>query len=314
MRFACVIVQPICDEAVAMLRGAGLSVRVAPGTAFDTLAPLLSDAHAVITRNHGLSRREIEAAPLLRVIGVHGTGVDPVDREAVASRGIALVNTPGANAQSVAELALGLMLACARALVDADRAARRGDYGFRQARRSYELSGRRLGLVGYGHIAQRLARFAAALGMEVGAFSRHTSASALAAQGIVALPDLDALCAWADVVSLHAVPGPAPVIDARRLRLIGSGGMLINTARGALVDEAALAAALRDGTVAAAGLDVLAGEPPGPDNPLLACPNLVLTPHVGGSTVQALDRTGREVAAKVLDALRRIDGGQRHGG
>lgn len=303
-RCDCLIVQPIARSAVWLLEEAGLAVHIAASTAFADLEPYLATAKAVITRNHGLSVEEIAAAPELRIVGVHGTGTDKVHKPSLAARDIPLANTPGANAQSVAELAIGLMLACTRSLVVADQASRSGNNLFRQQHKTFELSGRRLGLIGYGHIAKLVAGIAKAFGMEVATVSRFTPAKEVEAQGIALMPDIDSLCAWADIVSLHGIPEATPVIDARRLALIGPNGFLINTARGALIDEDALAAALKDGTIAGAGLDVLTVEPIAPGNPLLTCPNLVLTPHIGGSTEEALEKTGLQVAGKVLAHLR----------
>jgi D-3-phosphoglycerate dehydrogenase len=306
-RCDCLIVQPISLAAVKLLADKGLRVHIAEDTKLDTLRPYLAHARAVITRNHGLSSEEIAAAPNLKVVGVHGTGTEKVHKLSLARRDIPLVSTPGANAQSVAELTIALMLTCSRSLLQADQASRTGDHHFRQTHRTFELSGRRLGLIGYGHISRLVGRFARVIGMEVAAFSRSTSAEDLAADGVMASPDIDSLCAWADVVSLHGVPDGRPVIDARRLALIGRNGLLINTARGALIDEPALVAALKDGTIAGAGLDVLTIEPITSDNPLLDCANLILTPHIGGSTAEALEKTGVEVATKVLAEIERID-------
>ncbi|MCO5731187.1 NAD(P)-dependent oxidoreductase [Rhizobium sp. SSA_523] len=301
----CLIIQPIADVAVARLIEAGLRVHVARDTAFETLRPHLAFARAVITRNHGLSGREIEAAPHLSVVGVHGTGTEKVDKPLLAQREIALVNTPGANAQSVAELTIALMLGCARRLIAADGAARRGNDRFRQEHRTVELSARRLGLLGYGNISGRVAQIAQAIGMEVAVFSRFADKDRLEQAGLTVMPDIDALCRWSDILSLHGIPDTLPVIDCHRLALLGPDGFLINTARGALVDEAALADALSAGVIAGAALDVLAVEPVVRDHPLLSCPNLILTPHIGGSTQEALERTGLLVADKVLAQLQR---------
>jgi D-3-phosphoglycerate dehydrogenase / 2-oxoglutarate reductase len=306
IRCDCLIVQPIAKSAIRMLEETGLTVHIAASTAFADLEPYLAVATAVITRNHGLSAREIEAAPNLKVVGVHGTGTDKVHKLSLAARGIPLHNTPGANAQSVAELVIGLALACSRSLIAADNASRIGDTLFRQHHRTFELSGRRLGLFGYGHIAKLVARLGQAFGMEVATVSRFTPAEELQQQGITLLPDLDSLCEWSDIVSLHGIPEAEPLFDARRLSLIGKNGILINTARGALIDEAALATALKNSVIAGAGLDVLMVEPITSDNPLLDCPNLVLTPHVGGSTDEALGKTGFQVASKVLAELAAI--------
>ncbi|AYD04238.1 D-3-phosphoglycerate dehydrogenase (plasmid) [Neorhizobium sp. NCHU2750] len=290
-----------------MLEEAGLVVHVAASTAFEHLEPYLAVTEAVITRNHGLSQREIEASPNLKVVGVHGTGTDKIHKPSLAARKIPLVNTPGANAQSVAELTIALMLACTRQLIGADRASRTGDHDFRQQHRTVELSGRRLGLFGYGHIAKLTAALAKAFGMQVATVSRFTPAEELQSQGIQLMPDLDSLCEWADIVSLHGIPEPTPLIDARRLALIGPNGFLVNTARGALIDEPALAVALKEGMIAGAALDVLTTEPISADHVLLDCPNLVLTPHIGGSTDEALENTGLQVASKVLAELKAMD-------
>ncbi|TNM63694.1 NAD(P)-dependent oxidoreductase [Aliirhizobium smilacinae] len=307
IRCDCLIVQPIAKSAIRMLEETGLVVHTSASTAFADLEPYLAVATAVITRNHGLSAREIEAAPNLKVVGVHGTGTDKVHKPSLAARGIPLHNTPGANAQSVAELVIGLALACSRSLIAADNASRTGDTLFRQHHRTFELSGRRLGLFGYGHIAKLVARLGQAFGMEVATVSRFTPAEELQQQGITLLPDLDSLCEWSDIVSLHGIPEVEPLFDARRLSLIGKNGILINTARGALIDEDALAIALKNGIIAGAGLDVLVTEPIISGHPLLDCPNLVLTPHIGGSTDEALEKTGFQVASKVLAELAAID-------
>jgi D-3-phosphoglycerate dehydrogenase len=304
LRCDCLIIQPIAPVAVRLLEDAWLAVHTAASTDFSALEAYLAVTQAVITRNHGLSAQEIAAAPNLKVVGVHGTGTDKVHKALLAERGIPLFNTPGANAQSVAELAIGLMIACARSLVVADHASRSGDHLFRQHHRTFELSGRRLGLIGYGHIARLVGRMAKAFGMEVATVSRFTPAAELKAERIALMPDIDSLCAWADIVSLHGIPEAVPIINANRLALIGSRGFLINTARGALIDEDALATALREGTIAGAGLDVLAIEPIISGHPLLDCPNLVLTPHIGGSTDEALEKTGLQVAGSVLAELK----------
>jgi phosphoglycerate dehydrogenase-like enzyme len=298
-----VVVQPIAPAAVDLLGRAGLRVHSAPAPELEAMRPHLAAARAVITRNHGFSEAELAAAPRLEVIGVHGTGTDRVARQAAERRGVRVVNTPGANARAVAELALGLMLACARGLLSADAAARAGDAGWRERARGVELGGRRLGLVGFGHVARALVPMARGLGMEVAALTGHATDAELDAAGIRPAPDLDTLCATSDVLSLHAVPGPRPLLDAARIARMRRGAILVNTARGALVDEAALAAALASGHLRAAGLDVTAVEPLPPDSPLLGAPGLVLTPHIGGAAEEAIERTGQEVARKVLAAL-----------
>ena len=306
----CLIVQPIAETGLARLRAAGIAVHVAERPDLEILRPRLATARAVITRNAGFPAAWMEAAPHLQVIGSHGTGLDAIDLPSARARGIVVVNTPGANAQSVAELTFALMLACATRLVEADRAVRTDAFSWRLGARTVELSGRRLGLLGFGAIARRVARIGLAFGMEVFALSRHAGPAELAASGVAAAPDLPALLAGSDVMSLHAVPSGPPPIDAAALARMKPGAILINTARGALVDEAALAAALTEGRLAAAGLDVFAPEPPRPGNPLFAAPNLVLSPHIGGAAREAMDRTASAVAEAVITALARAAQGR----
>ncbi len=299
----CVIVQPIARCGVELLRDAGLSVFVAPSPELAVLRPHLLTARAVITRNSGLSAEAIKAAPKLAIIASHGTGTDRIDKGAAERRGIRVVSTPGSNAQSVAEHALALMLACARRIPAADRAVRTGEWSFRECIHPREISGCHLGLVGYGHVARKLATLAKGLGMTVSAHSKHASDADLAADGVLRAASLDSLLATAQIISLHGLPGRTPVLDDALLSKLRADAILINTARGVLIDEAALAAALREGRIAAAGLDVFSGEPLPCDSPILDCPNVVLTPHIGGSGVEARERTALEVARRVVEGL-----------
>ncbi len=299
----CLIVQPIALPGIDLLRGAGLVVHEASSTDIAALAPHLSTARAVITRNHGLSGEAIAAAPALRVIAAHGTGTDRIDHDAAASRGITVVNTPGTNAQSVAEHALGLIFACARSIPAADFAVRGDDWSFRDRPGPVELSGRILGLIGFGRVARALVPMALGVGMRVVAVSDYATQGDMAALGVEFLSDADDLLAQSDVVSLHGVPGRAPVLDAVRLAAMKPGAILVNTARGALLEEAALTDALTSGHLRAAALDAFAEEPLSAESALLAVPNLILTPHMGGASPEAQDRTSLAVARAVLEAL-----------
>jgi D-3-phosphoglycerate dehydrogenase len=299
----CVIVQPIARLGVDLLERTGLSVFEAPAPDLPVLMPHLATARAVITRNSGFSAEAIDAAPKLKIIASHGTGTDRIDKAAAERRGIQVTSTPGSNAQSVAEHALALMLACARHLPFADDAIREGDWAFRERTHPREIAGSRLGLVGYGHVARELAVMAKCLGMTVMVHSKHASESELAVNDLLRASSLEELLATSDIVSLHGLPGSIPVLDQGWLAHLREDAILINTARGALIDEAALAEALRAGRIAAAGLDVFSSEPLPSDSPLLECPRLVLTPHMGGSGTKALERTALEVARKVIEGL-----------
>jgi D-3-phosphoglycerate dehydrogenase len=257
---------------------------------------------AVISRTVELSARAIEACPSLRVISKHGVGVSNIDVEACTRRGVPVFTTPGANAQSVAEMTLALMLAAARRVPWMDREIRAGRWS--RAQDGVELRGRRLGLIGFGQVGRRVAVVGAALGMRVMAFDPAEGGEPWPAETERA-DDVDALVARSDVLSLH-VPLTARtrgMIDAGRLARLPPDAILINTARGEVVDEAALIAALREGRLFGAGLDTLALEPIAPDNPLLTLPNVVLSPHVGGSTPAALAAMAEAAVGHVLAVL-----------
>ena len=298
----CLVVQPIAEPGLVLLRGAGLVVGTPDATDFAVLEPHLATARAVITRNHGLSAFEIAAAPNLEVIVSHGAGTDAIDTSAAAARGIQVTSTPGANAIAVAEHTIALILACARQIPQADLAMRNDDYGFRYRQTGLELAGKTLGLIGYGRIARGVASLARAFNMHVIAVTAHAPDADLAGDGVERV-GMDTLCARSDIVSLHSVPGGDRRFDAARIDALRPGAIVINTARGALLDETALVAALRNGKLSGAALDVFSPEPPPKDSPLFDCPNLILTPHVGGSAMEALDRTAIAAARKVIEAL-----------
>ena len=299
----CVLVQPIDPAGIGLLQDAGVDVAVAPDTSLGSLAPLVARAAAVITRNWGFSGEAMALAPQLRVIGSHGTGVDRIDMAAARMRGIRVVNTPGANAPDVAELALALMLAAARQLPDASRALLAGNEDWRLGTRGLALGGRCLGLWGWGHVARALVPMAQGLGMRVLALSSHADMAELVAAGVERAADAADLLARADVLSLHGVPGAHPVLGAAELAALRPGALVINTARGALIDERALVQALHSGHLGGAALDVTVTEPLPAGHPFHTCPRLLLTPHIGASTDRGMARTAQLVARAVLDAL-----------
>lgn len=254
---------------------------------------------AVISRTVELSAKAIAACPTLKIICKHGVGVTNIDVDAATQHGIPVLTTPATNAQSVAELTLALMLNCARRLpffqqeVAAGRWTRSGD--------GEELQGKTLGLVGFGEIGRRVARVARAIGMQVAFFD-----PALAADADVAdarrCASLDELLPLADVLSLHCpvTPKTRQMINMSSLALLPKGAILINTARGELVDEVALATALQNGQLRAAALDTVAEEPLAANHPFRTLPNLMITPHIGGSTPQALDAVAQSAARQCL--------------
>ncbi len=230
----------------------------------------------------------LEALPDLKLISILGTGTDNVDLEAATRLGIAVTNVPGASTVSVAELTIALMFAAARNVARADRAIRSGEWRHVQG---IELRGKTMGVVGLGAIGQEVATMARALGMNVVAWSMTRDDQRLRRVGATGM-ELDELLRVSDVVSLHVRSSAetAGLIGARELSLMKPTAILVNTARGALVDEAALADALASGRLGAAGLDVFAQEPIPDGSPLTKLDNVVLTPHFGWVTDEATAR------------------------
>jgi phosphoglycerate dehydrogenase-like enzyme len=232
----------------------------------------------------------IAAAPHLRLVQKIGVGVDAIDIAACRTRGVAVCNMPGTNSAAVAEMTLALMLATLRRIPRLDAAMRvgRGWALPPEALDGFgEIGGRTVGLIGYGAAARCLAPALRALGAEVLVWSRRPPDDGATSAG------LDDVLARADILSLHipATPETAKFMDAGKIAAMKPGAILINTARGALIDEDALAAALREGRLAGAGLDVFAREPTGADHPLLALPNVVATPHLAWLTAETLKRS-----------------------
>ena len=258
---------------------------------------------AVISRTVDLSARAIDACPTLKVVSKHGVGVSNIDVAACSTRGIPVYVTPGANAQSVAELTIALMCAAARKVAWMDREIRAGQWP--RVQDGLQLEGRTLGIVGFGQIGQRVGRIATAIGMKVGVFDPMLPAGAALPPGTVRAATLDELLPASDVLSLH-IPLTAKtrgLIDAAALARMPKDAILVNTARGEVVDEAALVDALASGRLYAAGLDTMAQEPPAAGSPLLSLPNVILTPHVGGSTPAALAEMARLAAENVIGYL-----------
>lgn len=270
---------------------AGLLVEVVPPGDEAALKAALPRVEAFWHVLQPLTADLIGAAPRLALIQKIGVGVNTIDLDAARARGIPVCNMPGTNSRAVAELTLALMLACLRRLVPLDAAVRAGQ-GWRrpleEMDRFGEIGGRTVGLVGYGAVPRLLAPVLRALGAEVLYWAREPKPDA--PDSWRPLPDL---LAASDVVSLHLplAPDTERLIDRDALARMRPGAVLVNTARGGLVDEPALVDALREGHLAAAGLDVLADEPPPADHPLLALDNVVLTPHQAWLTPETLERS-----------------------
>ncbi|MDA1000420.1 MAG: NAD(P)-dependent oxidoreductase [bacterium] len=291
-------------KGIAPVRTVPLPFRKLPEKEEAAFARKFRGAVGILLRPGYLTASLLDQLPALRVVAVHGAGVDQVDVAACTARGIFVTNTPGANADSVAELAIGLMLSLVRHIPEAARrvAAERAWGAARRTGRV--LRGQTLGLIGMGQIGARVAHLGAALGMKVIGHDPALSGKEIRARGAKPAA-LDALLAAADVISLHAplIPETHHLIDRRAISKMKKEALIINCARGSLVDERALAAALKAGKLGGAALDVLEGEPPDPESPIFTAPNTIITPHMAGSTQEALEaiaRTAGEDIARVL--------------
>lgn len=297
---------PLPDDLLARL-GRSAEVVMAPSGFFPTREELLAaiaDVDGVGTTVMCRFDRDVLArAPRLRAIAQCGVGLDHIDVSFATTRGIAVANTPGLQNESVAEMAFALTLALARNLAANDQFVRHGEWLKRQAPLARNLSGAQLGLVGMGGIGRALARMASAFGMKV-VYAKPSRDLAAEAAGIATHATMDELLATSDFVSLHLPLNETTrgLIGRRELAAMKRGSFLVNTARGAIVDEDALVEALRSGHLAGAGLDVMAHEPLPPDHPLASLPNVLLQPHAGGATT-ATRRAMEEQTVANLEAL-----------
>lgn len=268
------------------------------------LVPLVSDAAAIVVRSETkITRAVIEAAPQLRVVGRAGTGVDNIDVEAATARGIVVMNAPGGNTISTAELSFSMLLALARKIPQAHESMKTGQWN-RKAFQGIELYGKTLGVLGLGRIGSEVAKRAVAFGMRVLAYDPYLSlARAQALQ--VELVELDKLYAESDFITVHMplTDETRGMLNADAFAKMKRGVRIINCARGGIINEADLYVAIKSGHVAGAALDVFENEPPPADFPLRALPEVIMTPHLGASTTEAQEHVGIEVAEAILDFL-----------
>jgi glutamate 5-kinase len=291
---------------VALLREA-VEVGFAPDGHEETLIEHLSSGAfaGVITRAEKITSRVIEKARNLRAIGQAGVGVDHIDVAAASEHGILVLNAPTGNAISVAEHAVMLTLALFRHVAEADQAVRQGDFKHRERRYPVELNGKTAFIVGFGRSGRETARrLRFGFNVRVLVWDRGHSAAKIIAEGAEPV-SLEKGFAEADVVSLHIphLPETTRLVSRDLLRRMKRTAYLINTARGAIIDKAALLETLREGRIAGAGLDVFEPEPPAPDDPLLRLPNVIFSPHIAGDTTEAKDRGAQLIAAQMLTAL-----------
>lgn len=292
----------LADDAIKIMKDAGLEVDIKIGQTEEEVAKNIKGYHAVIVRSATKIRKPaIEAADVLKVIARGGIGLDNIDVADAKAKGIQVINTPEASTRSVAELAIGLMFALARFIPQADASMKKGQWE-KKAFEGTELAGKTLGIIGTGRIGKETGRIANLLGMTVIGWDKMVKTIDV---NYMKLVDFDELLAKSDIISLH-IPldkaAGATLKDAEFAKM-KQGVCIVNCARGGVVDEKALLDALNSGKVAKAAVDVYAKEPT--DNmTLVNHPNVVCTPHLGASSKEGQKRVGKEVAEKIVAALK----------
>jgi D-3-phosphoglycerate dehydrogenase len=299
----------ICDalapEALEVIAGYGLPAEVRTGLSEDELVAAVGDFDALLVRSATrITARVLAAAPRLRVVGRAGVGVDNVDCEAASRRGVLVTNAPAGNTTTTAELAIALLCALARHVPRADRAVRAGQWKKKSGLMGTEIADKTLGVIGLGRIGRVVAERGKGLAMHVIAHDPFLTGHKSPVEG-VELVAFETLLERSDFVSLHVplTDDTRHLLDARALARLKPGARVINCARGGLIDETALCAALEEGRVRGAALDVFESEPPPADHPLLAREDVILTPHLGASSDEAQRNVAVDIAREVCEFL-----------
>ncbi|RLG80023.1 MAG: 3-phosphoglycerate dehydrogenase [Thermoprotei archaeon] len=291
-------------KAIEMLEKRGFSLVYREEPDEEELVNLVRDAEVLIVRSKPLvTRKVIYAGKKLKIIARAGVGLDNIDLDAARERGIEVINAPEAVTNSVAELTIGLMLSALRKIAYADRMMRRGIWPKKESI-GYELRGKTLGIIGMGRIGRAVARMARyGFGMKILYYDVIRCPKEFEEEVGAVYTDLDSLLRGADVVSIHVplTPKTKHLINESRLKLMKKNAILVNTSRGGVVDTNALIKALREGWIAGAAIDVYEEEPLPPNHPLTKLENVVLTPHIGASTYEALERASIDIAEKVIN-------------
>jgi D-3-phosphoglycerate dehydrogenase len=300
---------PISQTGVdALAEGGHLDVTFQPGLPHDELLKIIPEYAALVVRSQTkVGADVIAAAKNLKAVGRAGVGVDNVDVDAATRRGIVVMNTPGGNTVSTAEHAFSLLVSVARKIPQADASVKSGQWD-RKSFQGVELNGKTLAILGMGRIGTEVAKRALAFGMRVLAYDPYLSEARAKTLQVELVENLEDALPHADFVTMHMplTDETKHMLNAARLAKLKKGARIVNCARGGLIDEQALAAALASGHVAGAAIDVFEQEPPAAENPLRHAPNVVFTPHLGASTAEAQESVGIEIAHAIRAAL--LDG------
>ena len=300
-----VISHRLHDDGMAVLEKANVKIAITNTGEPKAMLPELLDAEGLIIRIGSIDRETMLAAKNLKVIGRPGVGVDDVDVKTATELGIPVVIAPGANTRSVAEHAFAFMFAAAKDMLRSDKELRKGNFAIRSSYKAHELYGKTLGLIGYGHIGSTLAEMAAAVGMNVMVYDPFVKPEVIWEKGYRQEDDLAAALKTADVISLHVplTPKTKHLIGPSELSMMKPNAILINCARGGVVDETALAAALEKNQIHCAATDVFSEEPPTAANPLFQYDNIIVSPHMAGQTKEAASGVATMAAEGVVAVI-----------
>lgn len=284
-----VMTQAVCPEGMDMLEGLA-DVYVADNQDPNHYLDEMADADALIVRIAKCDGHAIENSPNLKVIGRTGVGYDTVDVKAAAAHGIPVVITPGANNRSVAEHTVAMMFALSKNLLEAQNQMCAGNWEIRGARKAFELEGKTVGILGLGAIGRETAKICRACGMKIAAYDPFMTRDQIEACDAKYYADYLKLLSVSDIVSIHVplTDETKDMITKKELSMMKKTAVIINCSRGGIINEADLAEALKQGTIAGAGTDVFINEPPQTDDALLNCPNLIVSPHTAAQTREAV--------------------------
>ncbi len=297
-----VVAGPLHAAGRALLDAArGVTITYILETSEESLVEHIEDADAVLLRTQPMTRSTVALASKLKIVSRHGVGYDAVDLDALNSRGIALAVCGDVNSATVAEHASMMILAASKRVLRADASVRRGPWEWRNRLEAQDVRGRNLLLVGYGRIGRHTALMMRGFGMQVQAFDPYLLRNGWPKGGAAPVQTLEEGLAWADVISFSLPHTGKPLIGEEEIAGMREGVVLVNTARGGVIDESALISALASGKVGAAGLDVFETEPVPSDHPLVGFDQVILSPHIGGLTLGAAERMAVSSAENILD-------------
>lgn len=284
-----VMTQAVCPEGMALLKGVA-DVYVADNADPNNYLEQMQDADALIVRIAKCDANAITGSPNLKVIGRTGVGYDSVDVAEATRRGIPVVITPGANNRSVAEHAVAMMFALSKNLYEGQKEMCADNWEIRGAKKAFELEGKTVGVIGLGAIGRETAKICQGCGMKIAGYDPFLSKEKIEALGAAYYADYEDLLRVSDIVTIHVplTDGTRNMISKSQLEMMKQTALVINCSRGGIVNEGDLVEALKNGTIAGAGTDVYCNEPPKTDDPLLNCPNLIVSPHSAAQTREAV--------------------------